>query len=641
MNSAAHTIALRGVLAAALLLFCASAGQSAEIVKLSSFLWSDLRDMDFQGSNAYCLFFDGLAVLDLSNINSPSQVGQIELSHPGLKLATTSNYAYVASEDTFLYLIDMTNVTTPQLTDDFKLPDVFTGIQVRDNCVYGSAKSAGFWVVDVSDPSEAAVIGSCGVEGFQPLAFCLHGNLAYLCGIGGLRLINVLFPSFPYLFGSDPSVPGANRVFVAQEGETVYAYLSNPFQLSIVDVTNPSDIQPVSAFTPSSEIVDFTVSGNQAYLATGYQHLTILDVAEKDSPEEIAALGLGEYARALFCFSDFVFANDLFGPTRVVNVFNPHRPFVAGKWIIPGSPKNVALKDSLALVVCANSGLHILNVEDPSHPRLLGILALPYNNNDVDLGGNYAYVTALLTGMQVVDVSAPSLPVVVSQYHPDSYTYGVEVEEGYAYLRNSGGRIQIVDVQNPASPLPRGSVRTPGTPQETVVRGDYLYVADLDSGLTIVDISDKDNPQVTGSFPTPGDCTNLFRADSLILLVCEDVGVKICGLSDPPAPESLGFYPTGKKIKDIFVEGDYAYLSLDDQSVEAVDISVPSDPVLAADYGSLDKPGSLNLRDRNVYLCDNRSFKILKFVPDAKAVRFKAEQLNRMRRRPKVSPITP
>jgi hypothetical protein len=628
-------------LVAVFLLLNAAASQSAEMVKLSSSLWSDLRDMDFQGSNAYCLFFDGLAVLDLSNINSPSQVGQIELSDPGLKLATTSNYAYVASEDTSLYVLDIGDVACPQLTDGFKLPDLFTGIEARDNCVYGSAKSAGFLVVDVSDPSEAAVIGSCGVEGFQPLSFCLHGNLAYLCGIGGLRLINVLFPSFPYLFSSDTSAPSANRVFVAEEGETVYVFLSNPLQLSIMDVTNPSGIQSVSVFMPSSEIVDFAFSGKQAYLATGYQHLTVLDVAEKDSPEEIAALGLGEYASALFCFSDFVFVNDLFGPTRVVNVFNPHRPFVAGQWIIPGSPKDVALKDSLALVVCANSGLHILNVEDPSHPQLLGILALPYNNNDVDLEGNYAYVTALLTGIQVVDISTPSLPVMVSQYHPEGYTYGVEAEDGYAYLRNSGSQIQIVDVQNPLSPLPRGSIVTLGSPQETVVKGDYLYVADLDSGLTIVNVSNKDQPQVTASFPTPGDCTNLFWADSLIFLVCGDIGVEICDLSNPQAPESLGVYSIGQEIRDIFVEDDYAYIGLDDHTVQAVDISVPSDPILAASYGLLDNPGSLKVYDRDVYLCDNRSFKILRFVPDAKNLRFEAKQLNRMGRRSTVSPIAP
>ncbi len=597
--------------------------------------------MDFQGSNAYCLFFDGVAVLDLSNINSPSQVGQIELSRHGLKLATTANYAYAASEDTFLYVIDIKDVTSLHLTGDFKMPDVLTGIEVRDNCVYGLANNAGFLVVDVSDPSEAAVIGSCQVEGFEPLSFCLHGNLAYLCGIGGLRLISVLFPAFPYLFSSNASVPGANRVFVAEDGEASYAYLSNPVQLSILDVTNPGNIQPVSVFAPSSEIVDFAVSGNQAYLVAGYENLTVLDLAEKDSPEEIAALGLGEYTRALFSFSDFLFVTDLFGPTRIVNVFNPHRPYVAGKWIVPGSPKNVVLKDSLAFVVCANSGLHILDVKDPSHPRLAGILPLPYNNNDVDLEGDYAYVTALLTGMQVVDISTPSLPVVVSQYGPDGYTYGVEVEDGYAYLRNSGSRLQIVDVQNPASPLSRGLIQTPGTPQEMVPRGDYLYVADLSSGLTIVNVSDRDHPQVIASFPTPGVCTNLFWADSLIFLVCKDAGVEICGLSDPQAPESLGVYFSGPEIRDVFVEGDYAYLSLDDHTVQAVDISVPSDPILAADYGSLDNPGSLNVRDRDVYLCDNRSFKIIRFAPDAKDPRFKAKQPDRIRRRQTGFPITP
>ena len=613
----------------------------AEMIKLSSSLWSDLRDIDFRGSNACCLFYDGLAVLDLSNINSPSQIGQVELTDHGLKVTTTGDYAYIATEDSFLYVLDISSVSDPTLMGNFKMPDVFTGIETKDNCVYASARNSGLLVVDVSDPFNAAVIGSCRVEGFQPLSFCLHGNLAYLCGIGGLRLVNVLFPRFPYLFSSCSSAPGANRVFVTADGEETYAYLSNPIQLSIQDVTNPRDIQPVSVYTPSSDIVDLTVLGNHAYLAAGYEELMVLDVEEQGFPQEVAALSLGGYTTALYSFSDFLFVSDLFGPARIVNVFNPRRPYVAGRWIIPGSPRNVALRDRLAFVVCVNSGLHVMDVEDPGHPRLVSTLHAPYNNNDVDLEGDYAYLTALLTGMQVVDVSDPSSPMAVSQYRPEGYTYGVEVEDGYAYLRNSGNELQIVDVHNPVSPVPRGSVQTPGTPQEILVRGNHLYVADLAAGLTIVDLTNKDNPQVTVSFPTPGSCTNLFSTDSLMFLVCQDVGVEICDLSDPEAPESLGVYSTVQTIEDICVEDEYAYLSLHHQRIEVVDISEPSDPTLVTDYGSLDNPGGLTVNGRNVYLCDGRSFKILRFLPSPRPSRVRANQLDRIKRTQEASSITP
>ncbi len=598
------------------------------VIKLSSTLWSDLRDIRFQGSNAYCLFFDGLTILDLSNINSPSQAGQIELPQDGRKVTVWGNHAYVTSSDSLLHIIDISSVSNPLLMGSFKMPDVFTDLEAKDNCIYASARDAGLVVVDVTDPFNAAVIGSCQVEGFQALSLCLRGNLAYTAGIGGLKLINILIPRFPYLFGSSDVVPAANRVFVGKKDGTVYAYLGNPWQFSVLNVTNPRNILPVSVYTPASDIVDLTVSGHYAYLGLGYEELVVLDLEEEESPQKVATLRMGDYTSGVYSFSDFLFVSDIFGPAKIVNVFNPHRPFVTGKWIVPGTPEAVVVKDKIAYLACRNSGLHILNLTNPTDPQIVSTLWAPYDNNYIDIEGSYAYLTALLAGMRIVDISDLSSPTAVSQYNPEGYTYGVEVQDGFAYLRNSGNDIQIIDVQDPLSPIPKGSIQTPGSPKKMVVQGDYLYVADSDSGLIIVNVSDKDTPNVTSTFPTAGDCINVFSADTLLFLVCEDIGVLICDLSVEEMPESLGTYSASQQIEDIHVEGYYAYLSVENQGVEVIDISSPSAPFFVAGYSGVDNPGSLTAKDELIYLCDGRSFKILRFSTTSSIPQLKAKKIS-------------
>ncbi|MGB7062685.1 MAG: hypothetical protein WBF13_10110 [Candidatus Zixiibacteriota bacterium] len=585
------------------------------IVKVSSALWSDLRDVGFRDAKAYSLFFDGLAIVDLSNVNSPSQVAQVELSGEGLKVDISGNYACVAAADSNVYVIDISSADEPFLASSFRLPDLPTDIAASGNCAYVSAKDSGFFVLDVSNPLDVSLIGSCDLSGFQPLSLCLRDNITYLAGAGGLRLVNVFFPYVPFLFGSNDAVPGGNKVFAAAEGGRTYAYLGNPAQLSILDVTNPRDIFPLSAYTSASAIADMVVWGDHAYLGLTYDVLMVLDIDDRTSPEEVAALNLGDNPRGVFFHSGFVFVSDHFGPSKVINVFNPDRPFVAGSWIIPGTCKDVAAAGDFAYVMCDHSGLHILNVENPTHPQLAGVLHAPYNNNGVEVEGSYAYITALLTGMQVVDVSDSNHPQVGQSYQPDGYTYGVTVKDGFAYLLNAGNDIQIIDVQNPLNLAPAGSVSTPGSVQEVFVAGNYLYAADRSAGLTIINAADKNNPYVVKSVPTVGSCSDVFSSDSLLFLACEAEGMQVCGITNPEMPESLGFYSVAANVKDLYVEADYAYLTLADDRIEVVDVSTPSTPFLAASYGSLDRPGNLRVTNEHIYLCDNRSFKLMRFLP--------------------------
>lgn len=606
--------------ASALLISCGANAQEplvprSQIVKLSSTLWSDLRDMEFSGRNAYCVFFDGLTVLDLCNINSPSQDGQVELPKDGRKVSIWNQQAYVVSADSSLHLIDVSSASQPSLINSLKMPDLPVDVHARDNCLYVSAENTGLLVLDVSDPFNVAVIGSCQVEEFQAFSLFLHGNLAYVAGIGGLKVINIVVPQAPYLFGSTDLVPGAREIFVDSDSERTYAYLSDPLHFSILDVTNPRDISLLSVYEPANTLVDLQVFAGYAYLGLGYEEFMVLDIGERDWPTEVAALRVGDYTRGIFSHSGFIFVTDILGPTKIISVFNPDRPFVAGSWINPGSCKDAAFKDGFAYVMCGNSGLHILNVVDPEDPQMLSTLHVPYNNNDVDVEGEYVYVTALLPGMQVVDVSDPLAPAVISQYQPDGYSYGVEVEEGCAYLRNSENDIQIIDVQNPLSLVTRGEVETPGNAQGLCVRGSYVYAADQSAGLAIINASDKDTPYLVKSVPLSGDCTNVFSAGDLLFLSCDGVGMQICDITDPETPDSLGFYSNTKRIEDLHVEDHYAYLSMEDHTVEVIDIASPSSPSLAASYDTLDNPGSLTVSDQKIYLCDGRSFKILSFLP--------------------------
>jgi hypothetical protein len=588
------------------------AGQP-EIVKLSSTLWSDLRDIDFAQSKAYCVFFDGLTVTDISDINLPWQIGQIELPSDGLKLEVNGNEALVISKDSSLYIIDISIDSQPQLINSFKLPELPSDVKASGNCAFVTGQETDLLALNISDPTNISMIGSCYVDDFQPLCLELKGIVAYLTGIGGLKLISVLFPQFPYLIGSSEDIPAANMISVNEIDGITYAYLGNPAQFSIFVVSDARDISLLYTYYPKSTIVDISVSKYQAFLVFNYQGLEILDIADKESPDKVSAIAIADNPTGLYFHSDFLFVTDLFNPAQIINVFRPDRPFISGKWILPGTCKDVMVKNGYAYVMCDHSGIHVLDVQNPQYPQQVSTLHLPYNNNDVDIEGEYAYATSLLTGLQVVDISDLAHPQIGERFQPEGYTYGVEVYSGYAYLLNSENDIQIVDVQNPFSLIARGSVETPGSAQELLVRGDYLYVADQDSGITIINVSDKDYPFLVNSVNLEGKCENVFALGNYLFASCRGVGMKIFDLTDPEMPTLQKLYPTTQEIEDLYVEDQYAYLSTEDDRLEIVDVS--SSPLLVDTYDDLDNPGDLLVKDEHLYLCDTRSFKILQFIP--------------------------
>jgi len=100
-----------------------------------------------------------------------------------------------------------------------------------------------------------------------------------------------------------------------------------------------------------------------------------------------------------------------------------------------------------------------------------------------------------------------------------------------------------------------------------------------------------------------------------LFLAAQQVGLEIYDITDPIQPSFVGCYFSEEGIEDIYVENRYAYLTTYTNCVRVIDLSIPSFPSLVGTYHSRDNPGKLMVKEEHIYLCDNRSFKILKFNP--------------------------
>jgi hypothetical protein len=190
-----------------------------------------------------------------------------------------------------------------------------------------------------------------------------------------------------------------------------------------------------------SNLYDVAVAGNYAYCSFR-NGLMILDVSQKEKPEEVSRLYLG-------------------------------------------GGSGIDLKPGLAFIAARDKGLLIVDISNPRAPVLKGSFDTPGEALEVVVLGDTAYVADGPEGFRVVDVRNTSAPVSLGHLDTPGSASGIAVTGKTVFVADGEEGLRIIDCSNPAAPKELGSCDTPGVAEGVTVSAsaDYAYVADEDTGL--------------------------------------------------------------------------------------------------------------------------------------------------------------
>ncbi|MGB7259708.1 MAG: hypothetical protein WBD48_16665 [Pseudolabrys sp.] len=254
--------------------------------------------------------------------------------------------------------------------------------------------------------------------------------------------------------------------------------------------------------------------------------LRIFDISKPASPREISFLSLpgfgahriwytgGRYAYVSVHFEGFIDH-----ALAVIDISNPEKPELAGKWWLPGmwraggetpswpSGKRYALHhvivaDNLAYGAWRDGGLTVHDVSDPPNPTLLSqrITSPPF------AGG--AHTPLPLPGRKLVALA-------------DEAT-SVNCANGLAYT-------WLYDVRDPANPVSNATLPTP-TEENFCAKGGKFGPHNLHENR-------------------PGS----FQSEDLIFATYHNAGLRVFDLSNPFAPKQQGYFvpPPPEQLMDI------------------------------------------------------------------------------------------
>jgi hypothetical protein len=390
-----------------------------------------------------------------------------------------------------------------------------------------------------------------------------------------------------------------------------HAYLAGNQGLEVIDISTPSNPQPVAKWVAS--VYRLAVEGHRAYLTGGDGlTLTVLDISNPTAPVWVGAYTTSQSISGVAVQGNTAYVTGLSAGLAVIDLSNPAHPQRLGEAgnRTSGSGNHVLLSGSFAYVTDGRHGLQVIDVSDSSNPRQVGGYNIFGYVVDVAFSGDHAFVADGWTGLKLIDLSTRSVPQLAGQCAMsaanETFVSAVAVAGGFAYVggsveestlpNGSYNALWVVDVSVPTEPRVVAERTTDGDARRIAVSGDHIFVLGFrwDSVaelyvtvLEIFSISDPANPRWIAAYESSTGGGRGLALSGRYAYVATGDGLQVLDVSEPTIPRWVGGYEVDVGIA-FAVSGNYAVLGRVDRwdgtqrlgGFLVLDISDPTQPRL-------------------------------------------------------------
>lgn len=437
-----------------------------------------------RGNYLYGIREGRLEVYDISIPTNPTLVGSLSTSFYYITLNKHENYPYLyggkgveidgdnPASCCSLFVIDISEPTKPKIIGSTFGYHVAGAFDVQGGYLYmvnflaktNSAKG-GFWVYDVSDPTNPYLIG-WGPTG-HPTGILVAGNYAYVaeCILGyeiinGIAVYDISDPTTPtYVGGFDfwEEWLGCDGFLYCKVDNYIYVYKdvyedihegeTGPMVICI-DVSDPANPYLVSTLRLPSVIRSACYLAPYIYFVADDSVIRVLDTHDElfyrviseshipDSPEAICS----DDALIYTVGDKLLILKDV-----AIDSFS-----VLGECNLPLRCKDIVVRSGIAYVI-ADSLLFIVDVTDSHNPEVIDTQPLVEHTRELDVYANHVYITQGDSGVVIIDASAPRAPQEVGWLTGMKKVNGLTIAPPYMFVVSDSGLWQW-DITQPDVP---------------------------------------------------------------------------------------------------------------------------------------------------------------------------------------------
>lgn len=427
---------------------------------------------------------DAARIVDVSDPTAPAQVG-IYTTVPMLGVAYADGFLYATTAQSLL-ILDLANPANPTLRSQTSVP-FSRDIEVVDSVAYiGQWWSRGVARIDVTNPDSPLPLDPLNSPAFLgsiPLA--RSGDALFAGGSTGFSRIQTnpvqadatsLAEQFgPGTLPSNARIPNAkfadgigylcdsinNTLYVVQADAAVPSVIGslplsfNPRAIELaggfafiagsgtdlhrIDISDPTS--PVTAGTlplPVSSIAKMSQRDGRLFLMSAGSDFAIVDLANPSVPAVLGSgsttvdfelLDIDGNGDILVVTEASQQAGAVFHYLTVFDISNPAAPVQAGRRLLDGAARNVALRGTVAWVVQSDiffksyfpGTLVGYDISGPGQPQVLGQITFSSSRHGDDVTSEFSGLSvdatraivshrSTETGLAVFDIAAPAEP---------------------------------------------------------------------------------------------------------------------------------------------------------------------------------------------------------------------------------------
>lgn len=393
-------------------------------------------------------FGSSLLVYNVSNPASPVLAGELMGTSTSTNLEIQDNLMVLSRINSGVRLIDLSDPVNPQLLLNLFMP--------AENCVAAQSAIRGdrlylasvndTWAIDISDPAAPAVINSFPNGGTANAATVTGNKLYVASSTAGFNIVDVSDPAQPLREGKYLRPGGwLCRYIIVQDG---IAYTAGDLgfngYFSLYDVSDPANIIPLGASTiPGALLLNIRLKTDHAFIADRVSGVRIYNISNPAAPQSAAIIS-GTEAYHLAISGDNLFVAALGAGLKIYDISNPAQPVPLGTYNTAGTAQGVAVSGNTAFVADGEGGLRIIDVTDPAAPAEIAFLDAGNNVLSVDVRDGFVYL-GTADGLLVADVSNPTLPQPLEWFSEfDEAPYSIHARDEAVYIAGGGEGVYIL-----------------------------------------------------------------------------------------------------------------------------------------------------------------------------------------------------
>jgi len=255
------------------------------------------QDVSVQGDYAYVAnFFSGVYILDVSDPSNPKDISHYDTPGRCNSIVVKDTIAYVSDENSII-LLNIQDPFNPQKISELPLACDGYGLELNFPYLYVTSEwNHQFIIVDVNNPLNPFITGTCDLNGTSPTYICYKDSFAFVSApIQGVAVINTKDVYNPTLLTYCP-LSGYPRG-IGYSGNYLYVSDFDTTLVNIVDISDPTSPVLVNSF---STIMYYpfalSISDTLLYVALQIVGIEVFNISSPLSP-----ISVGHYSGHPLC----------------------------------------------------------------------------------------------------------------------------------------------------------------------------------------------------------------------------------------------------------------------------------------------------------------------------------------------------